>query len=272
MHTHRRFESAPTVVACLLFTALLLAIAPAVALADDSDWSCSHSWSSWSVLEEATIYAGGSEERYCDLCGLTQERAIPKRQMNTNERKAVKLVTTYLKAAKKYDWKKMNRCFVKATKKYGYPTDKAVAKYHKKYNKRMLKWTMVDVKKSGKTYYVYVSVRRPDGYDLMHDSLYRSLVKCFKKHYKKGTLGTKAAKRDAEKAGSRAAVKYAAKLKSPGIRETIYEEICFPVVKRNGKWKIKKKSMDIVDVACCGYNDAKETAIDDFESFVDDYL
>lgn len=233
---------------------------------------CRHEWSAWEVARKATPYKAGAKERTCFLCGDIQTKAIPKRKMSKTEKKAVAVVKTYLKAAKAYNWKTMNKCFVKTSSKYGYPTVGKVAKRYRKFNKKMLKWKFIDLRKSGKSYVAYVKVTRPDGYGLIYDPYYNELVNTFDKYVDEYAVGRRSVSKDGERAGERAIKKYINALSKKGISETYTETVKVPVVKHRGKWKIKSKSMAVVDIATCYYNEGIRNAVKDFGTYVDDYI
>jgi len=127
----------------------------------------------------------------------------------------------------------------------------------------------MDIRKNGSTHNVYLKVTRPDGYNIAYVPMYKQTVKAFDKHFENDTLETKAALRDAEKAGKRANDIYISKLKK-GISKTLTERVKIPVVKHKGAWKIKSKSMAVVDIATCYYNEGLEDAFDDYMDYVDE--
>ena len=261
-------------IASVVFSLLLLVAMPMLSYAADEDYfeDCSHRWSAWEVTAKSTAYKTGMKERYCKVCYELQEKAIPKRKLSKAERQVKRLALIYLKAAKSYKWKKMNKCFAKKGKKYGYPTKPSIVKCYKKFNKRMLKWRILDITKKGSTYLVSVEVTRPNGWSLAYNPLYGQLVKAFDKHFENGTLETMDAEREGEKAGLRANKIYISKLKKKGISETYTEKVKIPIVKRKGTWRIKSKSMAVVDIATCYYNEGIEDAYNDYMDYVDDSL
>ena len=120
--------------------------------ADDGCWATDdgiHVWSKWETVSKPTAYVKGEKERYCLECEETETKAIPKRKITAVEKKVRGVTIAYLKAAKRYNIKKMNKCFAKKPKKYGYPT-KRINWIYKKYNKKR-----VTLKSCGMGYFGY---------------------------------------------------------------------------------------------------------------------
>ena len=218
-----------------------------------------HAWGEWDVTEKPSAFHTGEKERYCDSCGQYEYATIPKRSLSSNEKKAQSIANTYMKKAKKYDWKGMDKMFAKGSKKYGYPTVSSITKYYKKYNKKMLKWTVTDITGSGSKYNVHVNVTRPDLYIIMRDPFYKQLVKVWNSGNRSSKVG--------EKAGVKAVKEYQRKLKK-GCKKTTTRTVVIPVVRSGGKWKIKSKSRDVVDIATGHFNEAMENATSDFYEYV----
>ena len=180
------------------------------------------------------------------------------------QKKAVKVVNTYMKAAKSYNWRKMNKCFKKKGKSYGYPTKKSYVKFFKKYNKN-LNWKIISVTGGGKQIKVTVAVAQPDMYSIFYGSLYDL---CYWL-----SDNMKASDRKIQKKYTKLLQKYR---KSTPVGQT-YRSVTFTMVKKGKNWKIKSKGMKVVDIATGLYNEAFEDAEDDFEDdyendYEDDYV
>ena len=215
---------------------------------------CEHEWSKIETIP-STPFQKGSELWNCDLCDALKTVSIPKRKMKSYEKKAYRIATAYLKAAKRYDWEKMNSLFAKSSSKYGYPTVEACAKYYRKYNKAKLKWKFLRMKGNSKKMIFTVKVTRPDLYKIA----YKSLLKELKYDWNHGLT-------DGE-AGNRAVNVYEAKLKK-GCKKTRTENVKFTVIKKKGKWKLKAKTKEMVDVATAYYNQAMDDAVTAFHDYV----
>lgn len=210
----------------------------------------SHEWSDWETTKAATVYKSGKKYRYCYYCDKEQFKTIPKKTITKNQKKAINTVKIYLKAAKSYNVKKMNSCFKKKSKKYGYPT-KNVNWAYKKYNKKM-KWTIVDATGKGNTIKVKAKVTVPDLYEPTYKAMYETLDWLL--------IHPKAS---SKKIGNIFVKKYNKKVKKSKVK-MFTDTYTFTVVKTKKGWKIKSKSRTIVDLATGFYNEAMDDASDDF--------
>ena len=213
-----------------------------------------HSWSPWKMERVPTPYAEGYNIRYCFNCSKEQKQYLPKVKMTINQKKAISVVNTYMKAAKKYDIKKMNRCFASKPKKYGYPT-KNLNNIFKRNNKKAIKWEITNITGNNKKYVVTVKITQPNYYNKIYDIYYDALEYALLNN-QSGT-----------KAGTSAINKMVKKLKNAKIKKST-ETYRFPIIKKNGKWKIEKKNRTIVDIACGYLNVAMNDATD---QFLEDY-
>ncbi len=209
-----------------------------------------HEWGDWEVEKKATPYQEGEKVRYCEECDEAQYATIAKRKLSAKQKKAVKVVNTYLKAAKSYNVKKMNACFKKGSKKYGYPTKK-INWVYKKYNKK-IKWSMVDVTGTGNTITVKVKVTRPDFYKQAYNAYYETFE-----------YGISHPKASSSTLGNKINSKYNSKVKNCK-KKTSTDTVSFKVVKSGKKWKIKAKTKTIVDIATAFFWEGSEDAYDDF--------
>lgn len=257
--------------------------------------SCEHAWSEWEVEYEATCQEEGTEERYCkkcyesqvrtipktshkfdwetikkstvykkglkigtcDYCEKVVKKAIPKNKMTASGKKARRVVISYLKAAKKYKVKKMNKCFAKLSKQYGYPTKK-INWIYKKHNKKIA-WRDIDViKKSQRKIIVIEEVTRPNLYNKAYNAFYSSLWWSWNK------WGFSADKHGKETA-ARYMKKYSKKAKKCKVKTKLVK---FKVIKTKKGWKIEKKTRLMVDIATGFSNEAIDDAIDQFATDV----
>ena len=209
-----------------------------------------HEWGDWKVIRKATPYKEGKKERYCENCDETQTEKIAKRKLTANQKKAVGVVNTYLKAARSYKVNKMNSCFKKGSKKYGYPV-KEINGVFKKYNKK-IKWSMVDVTGKGKTIKVKVKVTRPDFYTQAYNSFYET----FKWYILHPNVSD-------SKLTNKLFGKYRTKVKNC-TKKTSTDTVVFTIVKSGKKWKIKTQTRTIVDIATAFYWIGSDNATDDF--------
>ena len=74
-----------------------------------------HVFSNWKVSEKATKFSEGTLSRYCIYCDEEEYKTIPKKKMTKAEKKVKKVVDSFYSAAKKYDVKKMRKCFVRGS-------------------------------------------------------------------------------------------------------------------------------------------------------------
>ena len=209
-----------------------------------------HDWSAWKTDEASTPYKKGVKSRYCIVCEKEEIKSVAKKKLTANQKKAVKAVETYLKAAKSYNVKKMDACFKKGSKNYGYPTEK-INWIYKKYNKK-IKWSMVDVKGKGSTITVKVKVTRPDFYKQAYNAYYETF------DWAMDHLNA-----SSSKLGNKILGKYNTKVKNC-TKKTSTDTVAFTIVKSGKKWKIKAKTRTIVDIATAFLWKGSEDATDDF--------
>ena len=179
----------------------------------------------------------------------------------SSEKKAKKVVVKYSGAAKKYKWKTMNKCIAKRPKKYGYPTVRCDWIY-KKYNKNM-RWRILETKKKGKKKYaIKVEIYQPSFYDEMYKAFYDTMVWAWNNDIK-----------SQKKLGNSIINKYNMNVKrteKEGKVKYITKTFVFDVVKKKGKWKIKKKTRGVVDIATAMMNVAEDDATDAFLEWIQD--
>ena len=187
--------------------------------------------------KKATGKKEGYKEYSCFSCDWHKFVTIPKLK------KAEKTVSDFLKAGKKYNYKKMNKCFAKKGKKYSFKKNKRYMKCLKKINKK-LSWKVVSSKGTDKKCQVKVRIKIPN----LGKDIKKIAVKEFKREY------TKNGDFDAYKCANKTFDKFIAKIKKyKGKTKT--KTIVFPMVKKNGKWKIKKKTNAIEDVVIGLYHE-----------------
>lgn len=204
-----------------------------------------HDWEDWKILRKATSYHKGKKERYCQECYEHEVKVIPKRALTNNETKAKRVVAKYLKCCKKFNYKKVKSCFHN-NKKYVFYFDSTIKKYLKKHNKR-IKWTIKDISGSGNKIKVKARVKYANLYKVSYNAIFNAV-----KDYGDGKIG----KKDIE---DRFWTNYI-----NGLRKAKYKTrkktFTFTVIKKHGKWKIKKRTKSIIDIATGrfyeGYDDA----------------
>ena len=207
-----------------------------------------HNWSSWDVDKAATPYKEGYYSRQCYDCYKIQYRPIAKKKLTTNQRKAEKVVKTYLKAAKSYNIKKLNKCFKKDSKKYGYPTKK-IKWVFKKYNKK-ISWELLDVTGNGKSVKVKVRINRPDLYSQAYDAVCDALIYGIDHNKSSDYIANSMFKR------------FSSKVKKGKITNSS-KTVTFTVVKTKKGWKLKSKSRTIVDIATLFFWEGMDDAGDE---------
>lgn len=208
-----------------------------------------HDWGSWETIRKATPYKKGLKVRTCWECEKEQTKSIPKRKLTSNQKKAVKVVTTYLKAAKKYNINKMNSCFKKRSTKYVYPVANINHIYKK--NNKVIKWKMVDARGKGNTITVKVKVTRPDLYSRTYKVFYETMEwALYHPNFTEAQLTNKLLS------------KIKAKLDNYKPKTTT-DTVTFKIVKSGKKWKIKSQTRAIVDIATGFYYEASDDAYDD---------
>ena len=87
-----------TLLVALLLTVLLPMPLPAQAADSDAD-VCTHDWSEWEVVKEATVFRTGTKERFCWYCDSIQTKTTPK--IKAYAKIAPKSLTLYKGKSKK---------------------------------------------------------------------------------------------------------------------------------------------------------------------------
>ena len=206
-----------------------------------------HSWSDWETTRNATPYKEGSKSRICMICYAEQTEIIPKKKLTKNQKKAVNVVKSYLKYAKKFDTKKMKSCFrtYKTITVYDY-TVKALKKHNKK-----IRWVMVDVTGNGKIIKVKAKITRPD----LYNRVYANYYKWFQWQYRH---------QNASDAKTESAL---IKIEKPNLKKstgTSTDTVTFTIVKTKKGWKIKNRNRTMTDIATGFYFKARRDAYDQF--------
>lgn len=130
-----------------------------------------HSYGPWSQEEKATAYVAGRDVRYCSTCGTPEYRTVAKvnRKITKDEKNVKKVTDTFFKYLKKYDIKRMKKCFATPKKVKLFASKKNVAKYIRKHNKSF--WYQIrDIKVSKKTAIITVSCNYFNAYDNFQES------------------------------------------------------------------------------------------------------
>ncbi len=222
-----------------------------------------HTWGKWETVKKSTAYKKGKAVRECEECLKLQYKELPKRKLTNNEKKAKQVVSNYLKAAKKYNVKAMNKCFASKKSSSGYPT-KSIDWVYKKYNKK-IDWKFTNITGKGKKYTVTAKVTRPNFYMQAYNAMYDSLDWGFNKwgfDLGKDKYINKTAKHFSNL--------YSKKIKA-SEKKTKTKDYKFTVIKKGKKWYIKSKTKTIVDIATASYNAAVDDAADDWANDLFDY-
>lgn len=147
---------------------------------DDEDEECEHDWET-EVIQKATPFQRGIIEKTCYDCDETKIIYKPKKKMTAREKKSVKAVRNFFKAAKKYDLEKMQKYLTNKSKRLA-DRDSLIGEIAQKYNRKYLKCKVIDVRTKGSKVYVKVDVDYPDGEEafvkalkLMEKDLYQHI-------------------------------------------------------------------------------------------------
>ena len=130
-----------------------------------------HKYGSWKTVTAATRYITGKKVRSCSVCGRKDYQTIAKlkTKASKDEINVKKATDSFFSALKKYDIKKLQKCFATPKKVTLFAKKKNVAKYIRTHNKS-LKYQIQDIKVSKKTATVTVSCNYFDAYSQFYDS------------------------------------------------------------------------------------------------------
>ena len=200
-----------------------------------------HVFSNWKVSEKATKFSEGTLSRYCIYCDEEEYKTIPKKKMTKAEKKVKKVVDSFYSAAKKYDVKKMRKCFVRGSDLKVFVEYKQMASFCKKYNKRLrYEFRSLSVKRNRATVKVYC--RYPDASFAVEKALIEN------KYYFLDYPDDSAADfRNAVYKDILFNIDYDDDFSLWG------ETITFKLVKKGSSWKIEKPNFKMTDSINCGY-------------------
>lgn len=214
-----------------------------------------HKWGKWRTIKKATVLKKGKKKRTCSYCDKVSKKSIPKKKGTKAERKSLYTVKKYLSAAKHYNVKKMDKCFAKKSKKYGFPTKKNIVGIYKKYNKKM-KWKLLSISGGKKQKTVKAKVYCVDFENAIYNACYNSMVWGFKKWgYNLESHADKIADRivkNFKKRVKKQKNKYRTKTAT------------FKLAKKGSSWKIKKRNKSMCDLVLGNFWKGQEDAEDDF--------
>lgn len=199
------------------------------------DFSYNHNWDYYGK-KQPTGFKEGYYIYECPKCSYMKFVSIPKRPLNKKEKKAKSIITKYLKSAKKYNIKKMNKCFYDKECSLKYPTNKKIAKIFRTYNKKKLKWRMIGGLGKGAHYTLKYEVELP----FLGEAAYKA---SFKSHKYEGEYGY------SKKKKIKKFLKYAKKYRG----ETFSCYVKFSVIKTKKGWKIHNKTRKMVNISTCLY-------------------
>lgn len=206
-----------------------------------------HTYGDWIIKEKATPWKTGKKYRECQHCLMgAEEQTIPKRKMTTAEKKvytASKKLFTY---AKTYNIKKMNSCFTSKQPSFFFTDNKYMASYCRKYNKKKLKVTPIDVTVKGKKATMIFTVTYPDAYKPLLKSCEAMSWNGYSYHNKKGQAKMKAYVKKYTK-------KYGVKKTTKTIKLSLKK------AKKKG-WKISDSSTALKNAINCNYRTAFKDA------------
>ncbi len=201
----------------------------------DNDRFYNHQWCFYE-RKKPTSYKKGLNIYECDHCGCRKYSTIPKRPLTKKEVKVKRVVKRYIQYAKKYNWKKMNKLFKSKKCGYGYPTKSPLPKYYKKYNKK-IKYRIRNITGKGKKYTATADVWIPNLYWCMYNAIENEY------YYLMDHYST-----NAEASGNRILNRYINSVKKSKAKLK-KKRISFKIVKTKKGWKIKKKTITMVDIA-----------------------
>lgn len=130
-----------------------------------------HTYGNWRTVASATRYITGKKVRICSVCSRKDYQTIAKlkTKASKDEINVKKAADSFFSALKKYDIKKLQKCFATSKKVTLFAKKKNVAKYIRTHNKS-LKYQIQDIKVSKKTATVTVSCNYFNAYSQFYDS------------------------------------------------------------------------------------------------------
>lgn len=208
-----------------------------------------HSWGDWKLVEKATLYHDGKEERECSYCQTKEYRSVPKQKSTAGSRQALAIVNQYFKYAKTYNVKKMKKCFTKKPKNFFFENKRFfMVKRVKKYNKKMMSWSVLDAIQTKSIIYVKIKVTYPNGYMAAYKTGDKLVEYCF--------LHPNASNKKILKKVKQYLSKY---YKKYGIKKET-QTIIISLKNVNGKWKMLK-SDDLQNVTNMRYEEGTQDGI-----------
>jgi len=204
-----------------------------------------HTFEKWYTDEKATVSSKGLRSRYCSVCDYVETESIPKIKLSKNGKKIAKIINNFYSAARKYDSKKIKNCFVNSASVKTFVEFKEMAKFCKKYNKK-LKYDILSIKVNGRNATAKVRCTYQDAYFAITEALKSNMY--YFLYYPDAT-------------GSE-------------FRKSVYSDILFylhfddtemfenettitfELCKKGKTWKIKKPTTKIYDSIHCGYETA----------------
>ncbi len=207
----------------------------------------SHNWGSWYLIEESTPWSTGLKRRICLHCHYArEEKIILPRPMTIDEKEAYTTLQNFFTYAKSYKIKKMNACFTSKQPSSFFTDNKYMASYCRKYNKKKLKVTPVDITVNGNKATMIFTVTYPDAYKPLLKACEAMNWNGHSYHTKKGQAKMKAyVKKYTKKYG----VKKTTKTIKIHLKKT-----------RKKGWKISSSSTAIKNAINCNYRTAFKDA------------
>lgn len=269
-----------------------------------ADITCDHEWSEWTIDWGLECNIENQESRNCELCWEEQTRTIPKtkhkwgkwkvvrkrildnnkgkkkrerrncceiqyknllkRKITRDEKNAIAIVTRYLRAARKYNKKRMWALFAEISKGRWYPLKK-IEWIPKKYNKK-IKWEFKSIFGNSKRKKVLMNVTYPD----LSAKFRKAFFYAGKKAYKR--WGSKSNDYKAKQI-IKIFVKKCKKTVGKGKVRCSKKNVHFNMVKTKKGWRIKKNTKKLAEIITCRYikgiDDAREKL---YEWVINQYL
>lgn len=204
-----------------------------------------HVWGDWVTDWSASYNHNGRQHRYCNLCDAGEFRTLPQKVSHSKQHKIINAIGKYFSAAKKYNPKKLNNCFIKKTSGSFFSTSsrKYMVQYLRKQNKD-IEYDIQSVSVSGKTATIRVKVTFADAYKIF----YRSFDNAVDYSISHPNMSDGAFHNYFSKQLKKNSRLYDVKIKTRTVKFS-YKNV-------GGKWKISKNTLAIRDIANCRYEEA----------------
>ncbi len=220
-----------------------------------------HNWGSWETTKAATYNKKGMKIRYCTAsgCNAKETKSIAKKKMNSKQKKVYSAFKKYITASKTYNVSKMSKCFASpknAKKKFiGWSY---LTKIFKKYNKNIT-YNVTQIKVSGKKATLKAKITTGSIYSTIYNAYDDAIVYDLKYYTKHG----KEVSDSKLQSYFKKRIKYWYKKNGVDDKKDT-RTVTFTYVKKNGSWKIKSPTRNILDVAGMRYEKAYKDICNDW--------